>query len=136
GEGFTSIALDVNNKGQVVGWAAGPDRVSHAVRWNAAIMEDLGIGGTYSYATGINGRGQTVGVSGAASGGADAFLWDQGTAQDLGPINLNTYAVYGGGYPILSPVHVNDQGHVVGNRPGGGSFLWQDGVSQALPLDF
>ena len=32
GEGFTSIALDVNNKGQVVGWAAGPDRVSHAVR--------------------------------------------------------------------------------------------------------
>jgi len=136
GDGYTSIALDLNNSGQVVGWAAGPDRVSHAVRWNAAIMEDLGIGGTSSYATGINGRGQIVGVTGTASGAADAFSWDQGTTQDLGPITLNTYSAYGGGYPILSPVHLNDQGQVVGNRPEGGSFLWQDGVSQALPLDF
>ena len=147
GANFLSSARAVNNQLQAVGWASVdevppctpgvpcPPARSHAALWQDGVMQDLGtLGGASSEATEVNARGQVVGWSDAADGGVHGFLWERGTLQDLGPIER---------YTLTSPysfgwyaANINDVGQVVGNRPGGGPFLWENGVSQALPLDF
>ncbi len=144
GAGFRSAASAINSDGQVVGFATmttDPSAPVHAVLWDNGTMQDLGtLGGTSSEATAINDSGKVAGWATTAAGATDAFLWDNGTMQDLGPVDLRQINV--GQYPILwSPVHVNEQGAVVGNRPGStplgdGAFLWENGATQELPLQF
>ena len=62
--GTSSIALGVNNSGQIVGWSSGT--TNHAFLYSAGSMQDLGAlitGRSYSQATGINSNGQVVGFS-------------------------------------------------------------------------
>jgi probable HAF family extracellular repeat protein len=137
GAGFRSTAIAINDQNQVVGWAGDATGASHAVLWVGGVMLDLGtLGGATSAATAINQSGQVTGWSNTAANTTDAFFWDNGIIQDLGPVDFNLWKVIGG-YPILlSPVHINDQGKVIGNRPGGGAFLWQAGNTETLPLEF
>jgi probable HAF family extracellular repeat protein len=139
GDGFRSSALAINNHNQVVGSAStteGQAEPTHAVLWENGVMRDLGtLGGTHSEATAINERGQVVGWSRAADGSPHAFFWDNGTLQDLGPVALFPRGISWGSLVLWSPVHINDRGQVVGNRPEGGTFLWEDGGTEALPLD-
>ena len=81
---YGSIALDVNNRAEVVGMSfVGGD--SHAFLWRNGAMTDLGtLGGLFSAATGINDRGQVVGYSQTADGQDHAFLWQDGRMTDLG----------------------------------------------------
>src|SRR2546427_3680587 len=135
GAGFRSAAFAINNAGQVVGYAsttADQSSPVHAVLWENGTMEDLGtLGGTVAEATAINDGGDVAGWGYTATGEVHAFLWQGGTMQDLGPVDLRQINV--GQYPIVwSPVHVNQQGAVVGNRPGStplgdGAFLWENG---------
>jgi probable HAF family extracellular repeat protein len=134
GDGSESWAVGVNNSNQVVGvsytTADGYYGPHHGFLWENGVMQDLGtLGGTRSYPTEINDRGQVVGWADTPDGALHAFFWDKGSMQDLGPVavshwNLNRYTA----------AHVNNRGQVIGNRPGGGPFLWQDGVTQELPL--
>jgi probable HAF family extracellular repeat protein len=87
-----SIALDINNAGEVVGGAADSLGRSHALLWTHAVPKDLGtLGGQNSRAVGINDAGQVVGASQDAAARNRAFLWDP----TRGMTDLGTPAGYG-----------------------------------------
>lgn len=117
--GSRSQALDVNNRGEVVGFSLLPgDTAVHAIRWTAAEgMVDLGtLGGNDSVAEDINDNGEIVGSSLTAAGGFayHSFLWSaaEGMA-DLGTFGRNFSLAMG----------MNNLGAVVGSF-GVNGFLW------------
>lgn len=137
--GPTSIALAINDRGQIVGNADTRKKarngswIAHAFLWQHGKMRDLGtLGGAYvagSGAVDINERGQVVGSSfsatisyGQCGSGRHAFLWQNGRMRDLGTL--------GGKLPTSEAVAINDRGWIVGNSPGtcgGHPFLWRSG---------
>jgi probable HAF family extracellular repeat protein len=88
--GFSSQATDINNLGQVVGWATNNLGDGHAFLYSGGSMLDLGAG----QAVGINNSGQVVGSS---SNGA--FIYNGGSVQNIG---------------YMDPHAINDLGQVVG----------------------
>ena len=121
---ISSEATAINNKGQIVGEAAG-----HAVLWQNGAITDLDTGkDTGSLAYGINGSGQVVGINGPT-----AALWDSGHYTDLGalPNQQGSYALA-----------INDKAQVIGSSVPKGAdvfvgqspraVLWQNGQIQDL----
>jgi len=98
-------ALDINDRGQIVGWSADPTGVTHAVVWgpDGAVL-DLGMaGGIASVAVAINELGDVAGYRYTADLKAHACLWRRN----------------GGVVDVLPDVEsvaydVNDAGQVVG----------------------
>ena len=120
--GYYSDASDLNEAGQVVGYAGTADGVGHAFLWENGTMIDLGtLGGSYSSAQGINDLGQVVGWSylpGDVSGHAflvnpQGGVWFQDSDLDgrndfmidLGTLNGSTYS---------EATDINNAGQVVG----------------------
>lgn len=122
--GLTSVALAVNDLGQVVGGADTAHGRRIAFLWDAGVMTNLGAlpGIRHSEAWGVNNNAQVVGLSVDFIGGQGrAFLWREGEMIDLGDL--------GGGE--ASAHAINDAGQVVGNSKVSAfrdhSFLWQGG---------
>ena len=154
--GYDSYAADVNNRGQVVGWAEDgihdstcnkPTQVLQfeAVIWGPNLTEMTQLspypGDPDSAATAINDSGEVVGISGLCSnavGGASAIhalLWENGKPVDLGNI---------GGKAWNTPTSLNNRGEIVGFANTSGdenaalspvSFLWtkETGKMEKLP---
>jgi probable HAF family extracellular repeat protein len=115
--GDTSVAFDINDRGQIVGYASngtGSERAFIAAMWTRdGDVTNLGIlpGGRFSLAYGINERGQVVGYSSTGDLSPSlAFMWTtkggmqtlqtpQGGVSYAHSINNNGQIV---GYSILS----------------------------------
>ncbi|MCH8251420.1 MAG: DUF3466 family protein [Planctomycetes bacterium] len=126
--GNTSVALGINESGQVVGSADTPQGLRHAYLWEAAVMIDLGTlpPEPQSEAWDISEAGHVVGIATADGGIARGFMWQDGTMIDLGNLGAANTHAFG----------VNEFGQVVGfswlppSEPR--AFLWEDGVMSDL----
>jgi probable HAF family extracellular repeat protein len=141
--GNGSLAYDVNDNGQIVGFAANaiPDPLSmggfatqtRPFVWENGVMRDLGtFGGPDGMAFLTNQRGQTIGqyylnsavnpTTGTPT--MDPILWEtNGKAVDLGTLGGTSGTTY----------WINNRGQVVGQSNLAGdlnahAFLWQQGV--------
>lgn len=118
-------AADINDAGQVVGYAFTPQGRAHAFLWTSSQgIQDLGtLGGDDSFAEAVNDAGQVVGASMIAGTFVQhAFLWTPGHGmQDLGTLGGTRSGARG----------INDRGQVVGHAdtPNGSThaFLWTPG---------
>jgi probable HAF family extracellular repeat protein len=127
--GSSAQAYDVNDQGQVVGFATTAAPQTRAFRWQDGVMTNLGtLGGTFSSASGLNVFGQVAGSSSVAAGAPPrATFWNGSAMVNLTP-DLSASegsAAYG----------INDQSHIVGTISGVGApvpFIWRGGVVTRL----
>jgi probable HAF family extracellular repeat protein len=124
--GTVNIALDINDRGQVVGNSdLSGNMVTRTFLWQNGTMSDLGAlpGDVDSFAGGINDPGQVVGQSCDASGNCRGYLWQNGTMTDLNTLippdkNLN----------VLFGSNINNAGVITG------ATVNQQGLEQAVLL--
>jgi len=117
GGGAWQTPMDINNRGEVVGFGDGPDGTpgdlfSRAWYWKpgARRVTDIGVldGNTSAQAFAINDRGQAVGISFGGTGGTNAFLWEKGRLKNLNDLVNIAPDV------LLSAQDINDDGEITG----------------------
>jgi probable HAF family extracellular repeat protein len=129
--GLSSVALAVNEAGQVVGSADTPGGLRHAYIWDPATgeMTDLGTLPPYSQseANDINSAGEVVGIGTTTGNLSEGFLWREGEMMNIG--NL--------GSPDVSAKGVSDATQIVGYARVAPelshAFVWEDGVMTDIP---
>ena len=120
--GLYSYAMDLNDAGQVTGYAHASDGLWHAFLYSGGVLTDLGtLGGLDSFGIAINGSGQVAGYS-RLDGNNHAFLATNGQMIDLGTL----------GGTFSEAIAINDAGDVVGRAttPSGQqhAFLYRNGT--------
>lgn len=107
--GDVSAAYDLNDRGQVTGWAAlRKNTTAHAFRYSKGKMLDLGtLAGSASYGYGISPSGLVTGAADTRNNeNLDLFLYAHGRMRDYGAT----------GIPLYCHSHdVNDHGVAVGS---------------------
>jgi probable HAF family extracellular repeat protein len=133
--GSGSEALDINDRGQVVGWSqtkpSDPYHF-HAFLWDQGRMRDLGtLGGGSSQAEAINERNHVVGWAETRKKEygepiEHAFLWEKGKMRDLGTLGGKASRAY----------DINERGQIVGwadtEDEQRHAFLWENGKMRDL----
>jgi len=116
--GKESAATDINNVGQIVGYASTYSDETHAFLYQQGRMTDLGtLGGTDSRANSINIKGHVVGSANVAgSNKSHAFLYADGKLTDLGILEGQDSTAFA----------INESGQVVGIS-GSRGFLYSQG---------
>ena len=136
-----SGALDINDRGQVVGRSGmggpGCDTLEcngNAVLWDKGTITDLGTlpNHDYSEARAINNQGEIVGLSGLWGSGNHAVLWDKGTITDLDMLPYDESTSASG---------INERGQIIGSGGGGilsnvapHAVLWDNGTVTDLGI--
>ncbi|KQC38100.1 hypothetical protein [Frankia sp. ACN1ag] len=98
-------AVDINDRGDVVGWATNPAGNTHAMLWQRDRAIDLGPeDAALSEAVAINNAGQIVGSTfDPVTDAGHVLLWDPSHRTDLG--------TFGGSF--ARPIALNDRGDIV-----------------------
>jgi probable HAF family extracellular repeat protein len=114
GRGFANLAININNKGHVVGTSAlAGDHVNHAFLWTEeAGMRDLGAlhsDDVNSGAAGINDFDEITGISVPADGPPGAFVWRSGRMTDLNSVVHGAANLH-----LLSGTSINNDGEIIG----------------------
>jgi len=113
GHGFGNVALNINNKGQVVGNSDLPgDQAFHGFLWSQQTgMKDLGTlsGDPNSAALNLNDEGVVVGVSVDKDFNPRPFVWQNGTMTDL-----NTLIPANSPLALLLACGINSRGEITG----------------------
>ncbi|HEV8443373.1 MAG TPA: hypothetical protein VGQ27_07825 [Steroidobacteraceae bacterium] len=107
-----SMALDINDKGEIVGWFKTVNGVKHAFLYRQGLMEDITFG-TFSQAEahGINNYTQVVGIMGAPEEPmVHGFYWDNGAISFLDELAPATCATGAAAHAI------NDAGLIAGEH--------------------
>jgi probable HAF family extracellular repeat protein len=110
--GLLLAPLDINNKGQIVGFASSPDgTVFRAFLWQNVAATDLGTlpPDVFSLALGINDRGQIVGDSCDMFFDCRAFRWQDGTMTELNTLVHNPNAPF-----LENGNSINSRGQIAG----------------------
>jgi probable HAF family extracellular repeat protein len=128
GSNSYSLALGINNRGQVVGSSITSSE-QHAVLWQNNTIKDLGTlpGGSGSQASSINEIGTVVGLSNTSSGSTHAVLWQKRQIKDLGTLDGND----------TQATDINNRGTVVGYSFNSydapiHAFVWRNGTMRDL----
>jgi probable HAF family extracellular repeat protein len=128
--GLSSVAKDVNDRGQVVGWSGivpGADE-RRAFLWQGGRLINLGTlpGTRCSTADAINARGQVIGTSSnlANASAGRSFMWQNSRMTDLGTLP---------GFPESWATDINARGEIVGFTSDNPSdrehaFRWANGT--------
>ena len=115
--GTFSIALGLNNIGQITGYTNATDGINHAVIWQDGALTDLGTlpGGFHAFGQAINDAGQVVGA-GTVDGMLryHGFLWQNGAMTDL--------------TPLVTALGINASGQIVGADANVHAVLLSGGV--------
>ena len=99
-----SVAFDINDAGQIVGFSTDANGFTQAVLWENGFITNLGISATnYSRAIAINNQGQIAGVFADSADNERLFLYANGVMTDLGPLGINSWWEY----PLID---INDAG--------------------------
>jgi probable HAF family extracellular repeat protein len=109
---FNNAALDINDRGQIVGLSDLPgDTSTHAVLWQNGSVTDLGTlaGDASSFAWAISDRGQVLGESCDASGNCRGFIWQNGVMTDV-----NTLIPAEASLIIVDANDINGAGDITG----------------------
>lgn len=125
--GAQSQANDINDSGQIVGWAETSGRRTQAVLWQSGTTTDLGVldtrdGFQFSTANAINASGLVVGRS-KDHGTLRGVRWDEGV---ISVIDLGATP----GAEQSDAVDINDRGQILLNLRSGASYisvLWDQG---------
>jgi probable HAF family extracellular repeat protein len=107
------IAINLNNRGQVVGGSDLPgDAAFHAFLWSQKTgMKDLGTleGDAFSGGSAINDHGVVTGISLDADFSPRAFIWRDGVMADLNSLIPATSPLY-----LLLACSINASGEIIG----------------------
>lgn len=128
-----SIAISLNDEGQIVGRARVPNSIDeHAFLYErSGKMRDLGtLGGPFSMAYDINNDGQVVGMANLdSSGRTHAFLYEKGVMRSLGTLggrNSNATA-------ISSKGHIVGSSNIDADNSKSRGFIYKNNTMTALP---
>lgn len=132
--GPTSIAIDINDSGLIVGWSqidfniglsGGPDL--HPATWKNGVITRLpDLGGPASLAIKVNDHGVAVGLAVSPDFTTHAVMWQNGNLKDLGALAGDSGSSAGG---------INNKDQLVGisfSDISSRAFLWQNGVMSDL----
>jgi len=113
-----SEALDINNDGDIVGWAVNTAGVTRAFLYAYSFMWDIGPSdpNAPSIATGVNNFREVVGYY-VPEGLGRPFYWHSST----GPVEMSHILFPGQGWDdqyIVTPNAINDGGRIVGRADG------------------
>ena len=117
GDVAVSVAIAINDLGQVTGYAQTDAGTTHAFLWSTTTgMQDLGALGTggadHSEAWAVNNAGVVVGKTGTPTG-VHAFVW----TPERGMVDLNTLVPPGTGLLDLAQ-GINDSGEIAATTTG------------------
>lgn len=105
-------AFGVNNLGQVTGYSTAADGTIHAFLYSGGAMADLGtFAPYYTYGVSINDNGEVVGnIETYVGGQIGMFLYANGSMRNFADVVDSS----GAGWGQLTPMHMNNNGWIVG----------------------
>jgi probable HAF family extracellular repeat protein len=120
--GGDTLAVAINNRGQVLAVSSTPQFVQHAVLWQAGRLVDLGLlpGGRGAFAYDLNDRGDVAGWAVDAEGVYQLVVWPRGRP---GPVPL--------GVAQSLPTAVNEHGAVALTTVDNHAAVWWRGRLRA-----